>query len=226
MFILKFALELSLLVGLFFIVKRFLFKSLGLVKSPKQDERNSETLINRVAYSAIFLISGIVFSFISFWMIYASFNIVHSLGHYSGVLVAQQVGLVTPALIVGFYISTHSSKSVYAYFFGVKSLALIPAYASYSNTSRKVFARVFSVMTLVPAVVLIALQFNVYLKIEGDKIYTREMLQDERVYAMSDVVKIAPEGEKAFTLLMADGNRISITAYSGNINAFLDQLDW
>lgn len=159
-------------------------------------------------------------------MIYAAFNVLHSIGHYSGVLVAEQVGLLTPSLIIGFYVSTHTSKSVYAYFFGIKSLALIPAYASYSTASRKVFVRIFSAMTLVPALFLIALQFNVYLKIEGDKIYTRQMLKEEKVYAMSDVVKISPDGDDTFSLIMVDGERIPITAYSGNINAFLDHLDW
>lgn len=225
MFILKFALELSLLTGLFFILKRFLFKSIGLVKKTETGHE-SESFLNRASYSAIFLISGFIFSFISFWMIYAAFNVLHSIGHYSGVLVAEQVGLLTPSLIIGFYVSTHTSKSVYAYFFGIKSLALIPAYASYSTASRKVFVRIFSAMTLVPALFLIALQFNVYLKIEGDKIYTRQMLKEEKVYAMSDVVKISPDGDDTFSLIMVDGERIPITAYSGNINAFLDHLDW
>ena len=225
MFIIKFALELSLLAGLFFIIRRFVLKSLGIGKQP-DITLGRIGFLNRMAYSTIFLVSGFMFSFISFWLVYAAFNIFHSLGHYNGVLVAQQVGLVTPALIIGFYVSTHTSKSIYAHFFGVKSLALIPAYATYSTASRKVFTRVFSIMTLVPAIVLIVLQFNVYLKIDGNKIYTRQMLQKERVYAMSDVVRIAPDGEDAFTLLMADGERIPITAYSGNVNAFLDHLDW
>ena len=155
-----------------------------------------------------------------------AFNIFHSLGHYSGVLVAEQVGLFAPSLIVGFYISTQSSKSVYAHFFGIKSLSLLPAYASYSTASRKVFTRIFSAMTLIPAIALVALQFNVYLKIDGEKIYTRKMLQEEKVYAMTDVVKIAAEGESDFSLLMADGEVIAITSYSGNVNDFLDHLEW
>lgn len=224
MFILKFALEVSLLVGLFFIFKRFLFKSLKLSKV--ENSGSEASLLNRVAYSLIFLVSGVVFSFISFWAIYIAFNIFHSLGHYSGVLVAEQVGLLTPSLIVGFYISTQSSKSVYSHFFGVKSLSMLPAYASYSTASRKVFTRIFSAMTLIPAILLVALQFNVYLKIDGDKIYTRQMLQAEKVYALSDVVRVAADSENDFSLLMNDGEVIAVTAYSGNVNAFLDHLQW
>lgn len=223
MFIVKFALELSLLTGLFFILKRYLFKSLGLYKK-QNSPQGMEGLMNRLAYSLIFLGMGAIFSFIAFWMIYAIFNVVHSLGHYNGVLIAQQVGLITPSLIFGFYISTHLSEFVYTYFFGQQSLKLIPAYESYSNTSKRTFMGVFSAMTLIPALVLVALQFNVYLKIDGDKIYTRQMLQEERVYAMADVVKISPEGEEGFSLIMSDGHKIAMGAYSGNLNAFLDHL--
>lgn len=225
MFILKFALELSLLTGLFFIFKRFVFKTF---KIHENDEVpvNRVSVLNRMAYSGIFIFSGVVFSFLAFWTIYLGFSLAHSVGHYTGVLVAQQLGLITPSLIIGFYISTSSSKLIYAYFFGVKSLAMIPAYATYSSASRRVFTRIFSAMTLIPAIVLLALQFNVYLKIDGHKIYTRQMLQEEKVYAMTDVVKIAPEGDNSFTLLMADGARIPVKSYSGNVNAFLDHLEW
>ncbi len=224
MFILKFALEVSLLVGLFFIFKRFVFKSMGLWKV--ESTQKQVGILNRAAYSFIFLFSGVVFSFIAFWVIYIAFNIFHSLGHYSGVLVAEQVGLFAPSLIIGFYISTQSSKSVYARFFGVKSLSMLPAYASYSTASRKVFTRIFSAMTLIPALVLVALQFNVYLKIDGDKIYTRQMLQAEKVYALSDVVRVTAGGDNDFSLMMNNGEVIAVTSYSGNINAFLDHLDW
>ena len=223
MFIIKFALELSLLTGLFFILKRYLFKSLGFYKKHNSPQ-GMDGLMNRLAYSMIFVVLGAIFSFITFWMIYAAFNVVHSLGHYNGVLIAQQVGLITPSLIFGFYASTYLSEFTYAYFFGQQSLSLIPAYEAYSDTSKRTFMRIFSAMTLIPAVVLVTLQFNVYLKIDGDKIYTRQMLQEEKVYAMTDVVKISPEGEEGFALVMADGHEIAMGAYSGNLNDFLDHL--
>jgi len=224
MFILKFVLELSLLVGLFFIFKRFVFKTLRISKV--EESQNQISVLNRAVYSFIFLFSGAIFSFMVFWTIYVSFSVFHSLGHYTGVLVAEQVGLFVPSLIIGFYISTQSSKSIYENIFGTKSLSMLPAYASYSTTSRKVFTRIFSAMTLIPAIFLVALQFNVYLKIDGDKIYSRQMLQAEKVYALSDVVRVAADSENDFSLLMNDGQVIAVTAYSGNVNAFLDHLDW
>lgn len=224
MFILKFALEVSLLVGLFFIFKRFVFKSLRIEEV--ESNSNELSMLNRAAYSFIFIVSGLVFSFITFWFIYLSFSVFHSLGHYSGVLVAEQMGLFVPSLIIGFYASTQASKSIYASIFGVKSLSMLPAYSAYSTASRKVFTRVFTAMSLLPALFLVALQFNVYLKIDGDKIYTRQMLQQEKVYALTDVVRVAADDKSDFSLLMNDGEVIAVTAYSGNVNAFLDQLKW
>ena len=222
MFILKFALEGSLLLGLFFIFRRFVFKSMGVSTTHETESQGS--ILSRAAYSFIFLFSGLVFSFMTFWGIYIAFNIFHSLGHFTGVLVAQQMGLLAPSLIIGFYISTQTSKLVYAHFFGAKSLLILPVI--YGVTNRKVFTKVFSAITLIPAFLLIVLQFNVYLKIDGDKIYTRQILQEEKVYSLSDVVRIAGRGEDDFSLQMNNGEVIAVTAYSGNYNDFLDHLDW
>ncbi len=223
MFILKFFLEVSLLVGLFFIFRRFIFKSMHQSKSEGQVPVST---LNRVVYSSIFLLSGFVFSFITFWSVYIAFNIFHSFGHYSGVLVAKQIGLFAPSLIIGFYISTQSSKAVYAHYFGLKALRQLPEFASDSIARGARFSRVFSAMTLIPAIFLLALQFNVYLKIEGDKIYSRQILQEEKVYALGDVVRVAAGNESEFSLQMSNGEVIAVTAYSGNVNAFLDHLDW
>lgn len=223
MFILKFALELSVLVILFLMLRKSLLRAFPLVNASDASQANSKHRGQKLMYSGIFLTFGFITSVIAFWVTYFIFSILHGMGAYSGVLVISQAALILPSLIIGFYISTVYTKELYVQFFGDEQYEVFQL-SNVRKGVNRTFTRVFSVLTLLPAIVLLSLQFNVYLKTDGERIYTKRMLEEERIYSITDIVSVGSSDSKAFNIYLANGDEISTMHYSGNINYFLDNI--
>lgn len=223
MLVMKLLLELSVLLALFLLIRKALFKAFPL-KAGQPGEITAKLRGQKALFSVVFIAVGIIASVTTFWLTYFSFNVLHSLGHYSGVLVIRQVALVMPSLIIGFYISTVFAKHIYVSLFGFNELISFDETYGERKGVGRTFGRIFAFCTLLPAFVLLALQFNVYLKTDGQRIYSKEMLGDEKVYSVKEIVSVGAHGSRYLDIYLADGEKISTTGYSGNFNYFLDNI--
>lgn len=224
MFILKFALELTVLVFLFLMIRKTIFRTLPVLSSEDEELASAKWRNQRYVYSGIFLIFGFIASVTTFWVIYFSFNIFHSIGNYSGVLVISQGAIILPSLIIGFYISTIFSKNVYVHLLGMQEYISFDDLYGKKGRVGKVFLRVFSALTLTPAIVLLSLQFNVYLKTDGENIYTKQLLEAEKVYSIREIVGVGASESNYLNIYLANGDQISTMGYSGNLNYFLENI--
>jgi hypothetical protein len=224
MFILKFAIELLVLAVLFLMIRKTLFRTFPLLNPEASKQMRNKWRGQRAMFSVVFLSFGVISSIISFWVIYFAFNFLHGIGSFSGVLVISQAALILPSLIIGFYISTLFSKVVYVEFFGVGEYIDFEQNEGLHKGVGKTFARVFSALTLMPAGILLSMQFNVYLKTDGEHIYTKKLLEEEKVYSVTDIVSVGSSNSQSFDIYLANGDLISTVDYSGNLNYFLDNI--
>ncbi len=224
MFILKFAIELLVLVVLFLMIRKTLFRTFPLIDPEASRHARNKWRGQRAMFSIVFLTFGVISTVVSFWLIYFTFNALHSAGSFSGVLVISQSALILPSLIIGFYISTLFSKHIYVQFFGAGEYMDFEQNKGLHKGVGKGFARAFSFFTLLPAAVLLSLQFNVYLKTDGEHIYTKRLLEDEKIYSITDIVSVGSSDAHSLDIHLANGDLISTLDYSGNLNYFLDNI--
>ncbi len=224
MFILKLAIELLVLVVLFLMLRKTLFRTFPLLNPEASKQARGKWRGQRALFSVVFLTFGVIATVITFWVTYFTFNLLHSAGSFSGVLVVSQAALVLPSLIIGFYISTLTAKNIYVQFFGAGEYLDFEETQGLHRGVGKGFARAFSFLTLLPAAILLSLQFNVYLKTDGEHIYTKRMLEDEKVYSISDIVSVGSSTPHSLDIHLANGDLISTVNYSGNLNYFLDNI--
>ncbi len=225
MFILKLAIELTILVVLFLMIRKALYRSFPILNDSGKKVGNSRKWrVQRFLYSFIFLVFGFISTISTFWIIYFAFSILHSVGNFSGVLVISQVSLMLPSLIIGFYISTLGSRNLYLQLVGTSDMIMEEIEGPKRAGTGITFKRVFSFLTITPAVILLFLQFNVYLKTDGQNIYTKQLLQAERVYSITDVVRVGANESNYLDIYMENGEKISTIGYSGNLNYFLDNI--
>ncbi len=224
MFLVKLILELSALTVIFLFLRKSLLRNSPFTNVVNSEAEKAELRREQSTHSFLFVITGLILSTASFWLIYLFFGIAHSLGNYEGVLVVKQTALVIPSLIIGFYISTFWAKNIYAQFVGINKSAFLEHLLTPQKTHKATFQAVFSTLALVPAIVLLSLQFNVYLKTDGSKIYTKQMFQDEKVYSLAEVSKIGGGSSNSFDIYLNNGDKISTSGYSGNLNYFLDNI--
>lgn len=214
MFILKLALEMSVLVILFLLLRKSLFLLFpGLSKSARQSANNRRPL-----RSIIFLALGTVASLFFFWLFYGVIYLSHNWGDMGSALVISQMDLLAPSLIFGFYLSTHFSESLYRQFFIEPHHDWIQGH----QQNGIIVQRVFSTVTLLPAILLLGFQFNTYLKVEGNKIYHKQAGESELVFAKEEVARISTLEDDALEIHLKDGRMISTNNLSGDYNHLLD----
>lgn len=224
MYILKFALELTVLVFLFLMIRKTIFRTLPVLTSEDSDLIAAKWKYQRYGYSAVFLIFGFIASVTTFWIIHFSFYIFHSIGNYSGVMVISQGAIILPSLIIGFYVSTIFAKNVYVDLLGMQEYISFDELYGKKGRAGKIFLRVFSAITLTPAIILLSLQFNVYLKTDGENIYTKQLLEAEKVYSIREIVGVGTSESDYLNIYLANGDQISTMGYSGNLNYFLENI--
>ena len=170
----------------------------------------------------VHIILGIVFSISAFWLIYGIFLVVHSSGDFQGVLIVNQVSLMVPSLIIGFLTSGLFSRTVYTEIFGM-SEAIFDRISPQSKWVER-FQRFFGITMLVMAVMLLSLQFRVFLKTDGEKIYMGSLDQEVRAFAIEDIERVTSLNADNIDIILANGERITTRYYSGNVNYFLDNI--
>ncbi len=216
--ILKLILEVAVLALLFVLLRKSLivfFPALAAKSSAKSAKAQP-------IRSMIFLFNGAMASLVFFWLFYGVIYLIHSLGSAESVLVISRGSLVVPSLIFGFYTSTHLTEYLYREFFIQERIAVqrIEAASRQSMT----YQRLFSALTLIPGILLLAFQFNVYIKTDGEHIYKRELGGSEQVFSLADVKKVNTLSSEEVEIYLNDGQVISTGGYSGNINYFLDNI--
>ena len=224
MFIFKFAIELLVLAVLFLMLRKTLFRTFPLINPEASKQARGKWRGQRAMFSLVFLTFGFISTVVTFWLTYFVFNLLHSTGSFSGVLVISQTALILPSLIIGFYISTLFSRNIYVQFFGAGEYIDFEQTKGLHRGVGKGFARAFSFLTLLPAGVLLSLQFNVYLKTDGEHIYTKRLLEEEKIYSVADIVSVGSSDSHSLDIHLANGDLISTVDYSGNLNYFLDNI--
>ncbi|MDZ7847152.1 MAG: hypothetical protein U5L96_10475 [Owenweeksia sp.] len=136
-------------------------------------------------------------------------------------LLPSQAGLIVPSLIFGFLGSNLFSRSVYLDLFGMNS-----AIFQRKNIVkwRQLFSRVFNLFIFAIGILLLAIQFKVYLKTDGENIYVGKLKGQEKIYAVDDIKKVASNSSHTMEIYMRNGEKLSTKSYSGNLNYFLDNL--
>ncbi len=218
MFMIKLVLELSALVILTIVAKKVISSTFSL--SPKDGPARLRGEFQW--YGMLYVVVGVILSITSFWIIYAIFYILHSLGHYSGVMVASQGALVIPAIIIGFTSSLMFTKTIYLNVFGMSDSIFEDDIAD--TKKRRGGSHIFPLFTVALAMVLLAFQFGVYLKTDGQNIYAKKLGEAEKVYPVSDIEKVTAGNSSGLQIYLANGDQLSTGSYSGNLNYFMDHL--
>lgn len=222
MFALKLAFEIGAVLGLALILRRFIGvpSSLSLL----EDNRSLQRRIRGdwQWYSVVHVILGIVFSVTAFWLTYGIFLVIHSNGNYEGVLIVNQVSLMVPSLIIGFLTSGLFSRTIYTEVFGMSDAIFYRMRPE--GKLRKYFQRFFGMLMLVMAFMLLSLQFKVFLKTDGEKIYMGSLDSEVKTYRVSDIERVTSMNSDNIDIILANGERITTRYYSGNVNYFLDNI--
>lgn len=221
MVMIKLALELCALAILTVVVKKIISSTFSFSRtegSPARWRGESQW------YAMLLLVMGLILSIISFWAIYGLFYILHSVGHYSGIMVVSQGALVVPAIIIGFSASLIFAKHVYLNIFGMND-SIFEEEEEGPGHRKGWFKSFFTAFTLGLAMLLLAFQFGVYLKTDGQNIYAKRFGEAEKVYSLKDIERVtSEEASSEMAIYLANGEKLSTAGYSGNLNYFLDHL--
>lgn len=218
MFILKLSLELAVLAILFLFIRRSLKK---LFPSTTDTETKVSPLSRRVQAFLLILV-GLISSGVMYWMFYSAFYFAHNLTSSHGALVVSQASLIVPSLIFGFYISTMLNLSI-CELLGIDVEAQAEEAGQQSGRSR-VLRYVFSTLSLGPAILLLAMQANVYIKVDDGKIYQKDMAGHQRIFNVNEIKKISVDDARYVNIHFKGGDVVQTRGYSGNINYFLDNI--
>lgn len=222
MFVLKLIFEIGAVLGLALILRKFIGipSSLSLLEDNRSLQRRLRG--DWQWYSVVHIILGIVFSISAFWLIYGIFLVIHSSGDFQGVLIVNQVSLMVPSLIIGFLTSGLFSRTVYTEIFGMSD-AIFDRIGPQSKWV-EMFQKFFGVAMFVMAVMLLSLQFRVFLKTDGEKIYMGSLDHEVRAFAIEDIERVTSLNADNIDIILANGERITTSYYSGNVNYFLDNI--
>lgn len=222
MFVLKLIFEIGAVLGLALILRKFIGipSSLSLLEDSRSIQRRLRG--EWQWYSVVHIILGVVFSISAFWVIYGIFLVVHSSGSFRGVLIVNQVSLMVPALIIGFLTSGIFSRTIYTEIFGM-SEAIFDRMGAQTKVIRY-FQRFFGAGMFIMAIVLLSLQFRVFLKTDGEHIYMGSLDKQVQTFAIEDIERVSSISSENIDIVLANGEHITTSYYSGNVNYFLDNI--
>ncbi len=224
MFFAKLALELAVLAALYFLLQKSIVRIFPAFRKRFSQKNELQYHKEKRTFSLVFFILGGLFSCINFWLIFGVFSIVHHLGDFKSVMVVHQASLVLPALITGFYAASGLVKSVYVLLFGEDEFIFYGHLISHKKSYQKIIGKAASTLALIPAFLLLSFQFNIYLKTDGQKIYSKKWGESEQVFPISEIQQMNLNGTHDLDIYLADGQRVSTAEFSGNINQFMDEI--
>ncbi len=222
MLFIKLFFEIGAVLGLALILRKFVGipSSLSLLEDNRSLQRRLRG--EWQWYSLVHIILGIVFSISAFWLIYGVFFVVHSSGNYDGVLIVNQASLIVPSMIIGFLTSGLFSRSIYSEVFGMSD-AIFERVGSKAKLSSQL-QKLFSVGMFFMAIILLSLQFNVFLKTDGENIYMGSLDHQVKTFAIDDIERVSSLSSDNIDIILANGEHITTSYYSGNVNYFLDNI--
>lgn len=210
------------MVILFFLLR----KSVRKLFQPQKEngiEAKSTRAVERL-HSIVFLGLGLLGSFIFYWIIYSSFYIIHNFTSTHGALVINHTSLMVPSLIFGFYFSTILSSGIYQYFVS-ESVSALRARISEAQCKRsRLYHNIFGFVVLTPAIILLAMQFNVYIKLDDGKLYQKDWAGEQKIYNLEEIRKISVDDAQYVNIHFENGAVVHTRGYSGNLNYFLDNI--
>ena len=222
MFTLKLIFEMGAVLGLALILRKFIGipSSLSLLEDNRSLQRRLKG--DWQWFSLVHIVLGVVFSISAFWLIYGIFLVIHSSGDYEGVLIVNHVSLIVPSMIIGFLTSGLFSRTIYSEIFGM-SEAIFDRMSS-GNSLRRTFQRLSGGILFFTAIVLLTLQFRVFLKTDGEHIYIGSLDHQVKTFAIEDIERVSSLNSDSFDIILANGEHITTRYYSGNVNYFLDNI--
>lgn len=222
MFVLKLIFEIGAVLGLALILRKFVGvpSSLSLLEDNRSLQRRLKG--DWQWYSVVHLILGLVFSISAFWLIYGLFLVIHSSGDFEGVLIVNQVSLMVPSLIIGFLTSGLFSRTIYTEILG-RSEAIFDKMEPQSKWVQW-FRRSFGVAMFIMAIMLLSLQFRVFLKTDGEHIYMGSLDRGVKTFAIDDIERVTALNADNIDIILSSGEHIPTSYYSGNVNYFLDNI--
>jgi len=222
MFLLKLIFEIGAVLGLALILRKFIGvpSSLSLLEDNRSIQRRLKG--HWQWYSMVHIMLGVVFSISVFWLVYGIFLVVHSSGNYEGVLIVNHVALMVPSLIIGFLTSGLFSRTVYTEIFGMSETIFdrIAPQSKWVQWSQKAFG----VVMLIMAIMLLNLQFKVFLKTDGENIYMGSFDRGVKTFAIDDIDRVIAINADNIDIILSSGEHIPTSYYSGNVNYFLDSI--
>ena len=204
------------------LVKTFPVKKIGMSLS---NDSKKALYYYRRRYQFIFILCSMLLGVVSFLLIRFLFVRLHYIGGADFVWIIEDVALFLPSLLIAFLISNMISPAINDYF---QKDGLGFFFEGYTEEqlgfSKKGLNKIEQVLGISLAIILLVAEFNVYVKLNDNKLSFNNFLSESKVVMLTDVEKIDDIGRKQ-SLITQKVDTLNLNKYSGDFNIIRRKLN-